>query len=215
MRNKSQRAPIIICIRDAVYIGILLLVFLTQPLAAFAAGEGVVAADNVSAKPGETADIAVRIEHNPGIVAAMLHIDYDSSALTLTGVDNGEVFADETAVFGRDLTHSPYTVLWEDGLSPENHTADGVLAILHFAVDEDAGAGDCSIRLETDTSSTFDVDLHTVSLQTRNGTVHIEPVSAVHHVDILIAGIAASVVVCLAVIGTVVIRKRRIHARNG
>ena len=99
----------------------------------------------------------------PGIVTVLLKIDYDSSVLTLTGAENGEVFADDTAIFGNDLTMNPYTVLWEDGLSTENHTADGVLVILHFAVKADAPAGDYAIGLEIDESSTFNTDLQTVA----------------------------------------------------
>lgn len=183
-------------------------------LLVFAEGTGVIAADNVSAKPGETADVAIRAENNPGIVALMLRIDYDPAALTLTSVDNGEVFASNTALFGKDLTATPYTVLWEDGLSTEDHTGDGVLVTLHFTVKNDVQEGDYGIKLEVDTASTFNTDLEKVAFQTQNGTVHIGAPQRRYDTALIVSGIAVIIVVGLTIGGSVMVRKRRIDKKK-
>ena len=210
MQNKKQQEHYKNCIHSVILIGVLLCVFLSHTLLVFAEGTGVIAADNVSAKPGETADIAIRVENNPGIVALVLHIDYDASALTLTRVDNGEVFAGDTALFGNDLTAIPYTVLWEDGLSTEDHTEDGVMVTMHFTVKNDAPEGNYRIGLEVDTASTFNTDLEKVTFQTENGTVHIGSPERRHDTALLISGIAVIIVVGLTIIGSVIVRKRKI-----
>ncbi|MBR4721136.1 MAG: hypothetical protein IK057_05175, partial [Clostridia bacterium] len=51
---------------------------------AFAADDFTVTAANVTAKAGETVDVAVSLENNPGIIALRLKIGYDSDVLTLT-----------------------------------------------------------------------------------------------------------------------------------
>ena len=207
MRNR-------ISIHRVLFICILLFTLFSHTLLVFAEETGVIAADNVSAKPGETADVAIRVESNPGIVALVLHIDYDPSALTLTRVDNGEVFASDTALFGKDLTAVPYTVLWEDGLSTEDHTGDGVLVTLHFTVKNDVPEGDYGIKLEVDTASTFNTDLEAVSFQTQNGDVHIGSPESRHDTALLISGIAVSIVVGLTIGGSVMVRKRRIDKKK-
>lgn len=185
-------------------------------LSTFPAGAagGVIGAGTASAKPGETVDVEVRMDGNPGVVAALLNIDYDVSVLTLTGADNGTVFADDTAVFSKDVSLVPFTVLWEDGLSAENYTADGVLVTLHFTVKDDAAPGNYTITLLPEEGSMLNVDLEPVPFQIENGTVQIGAADAARHTGIAVGGIALAVVVCAAVAGNAVIRRKRKTSDN-
>ncbi|MBQ7542146.1 MAG: hypothetical protein IJT44_07645 [Clostridia bacterium] len=204
MRRRKFNAIYIICILSAL---------LSAGFSASAAS-GTISADVVSVKPGRTADVAVRIGNNPGVAALLLNIDYDPSVLTLTGVDNGEVFADDTTIFGKDTAKVPYTLIWEDGLSAENHTADGVLATLHFAVNPDAPEGDCAITPEIDEGSTFDVDLNKVVFRIQSGCVRVEHAPDSPRTAILISGGAVAAVAGFTVAGTLFVRKKRKDAQT-
>ena len=96
------------------------------------AASGMLVVDTISAKPGESVDVNIVAEKNPGIVATLIRIEYDASALTLTGADNGTVFPDGTQQFGKDIAYIPYTLLWEDGLSTENRAEEA--AQRHFRI---------------------------------------------------------------------------------
>lgn len=47
--------------------------------------------DTVSANPGDTIKVEVKISGNTGVAGALLKISYDSK-LTLTGAENGDAF---------------------------------------------------------------------------------------------------------------------------
>lgn len=121
---------------------------------------------------GTDIDVPIEIQNNPGIVAMLLKIHYDSTILTLTGATNGEVFQDETAVFGKDYANSPYTVLWEDSLAAQNNVSNGVMITLHFHVAEGI-EGDAEIEVAYDPFSTFNWDLNYVHFGTQSAVFTI------------------------------------------
>ena len=195
--------------RKNISIYIICIAFLLLSTFSANAASGVISAGTASAKPGETVDVDVRVDGNPGVVAALLNISFDTPALTLTGVDNGEIFADDTAVFSKDYSLVPFTVLWEDGLSTENYTADGILVTLHFAVKDDAEPGNYAITLQAEEASMLNVDLESVPFQIKNGTVQVSVSGGAHHIGLIVGGIALAVVVCTAVTCNAVVRKKR------
>lgn len=125
------------------------------------------------AYPGETVQVTVSVDGNPGIVAAMLHLSYDPQVLTLTAVDNGSVFGSEVFQPGGDLSAVPFSTLWIDALAAENNTANGTLVTFTFAVSPNAVAGTIPITITYDTDSTFDKDLQNTAFDVENGTVEI------------------------------------------
>ena len=44
---------------------------------------------NAQGYAGETVDVTLIMENNPGLVAAVLTVEYDSKVMTLTGVTDG------------------------------------------------------------------------------------------------------------------------------
>ena len=127
---------------------------------------------SVQAAPGETVQIALSVENNPGFIATMMNISYDPQVLTLTGIENGTVFPDDVFCYGGSMTEIPYKFLWIDALHTENYTQDGTLATFTFSVDENA-SGMTQIALSYDAGSTIDVDITPVAFAVENGTVEI------------------------------------------
>lgn len=189
------------------FVSLLLLCCLLVP--ASAAESGKIVVDTVSAKPGDTVDVNIVAEKNPGIIATLLTIEYDGSALTLTGADNGTIFPDGAQQFGKDTEFIPYTMLWEDGLSTESYAEEGVLATLHFTVKEDAAEGEYEIKLQLDDQSTFDVDLNNVGFALKNGCVKIGSVGASKTMVTIIACAAGALVICAAVVVAVIAKKHK------
>ena len=131
------------------------------------------ALSGASGRRGETVDVTVSMENNPGIVATRLFFDYDPAVLHLDGITNGTIFSDDTMTAGNDLNHVPYVVFWVDSLSPTNNDANGVLLTLHFTIAEDAPKGDTTITLRYDEGSTYNVDLTDQAFLTRSSAVTV------------------------------------------
>ena len=189
------------------FVSLFLLCCLFVPVSAVESGK--IVAETVSAKPGALVDVNIIAEKNPGIIAMLLNIEYDGSALTLTGADNGTVFPDGAQQFGKDTEYIPYTMLWEDGLSTESYTEEGVLATLHFTVKEDAAEGEYEIKLQLDDQSTFDVELNNVDFTLKNGCIKIGSVGSSKTMVTIIVCAAGTLVICAAVVVAVIAKKRK------
>lgn len=131
---------------------------------------GLFLVSDASARAGETVDVAVRIQRNPGIVSAWLELDYDTDVLELTGVRNGGIFSDACFTPAGDLTATPFRVLFIDALSETNYTQDGELVVFTFRVRTDAPADATTLRLTHRANSTVDVSLQNVPFETQDGT---------------------------------------------
>ncbi|MBP0988892.1 MAG: hypothetical protein J6S92_11510, partial [Oscillospiraceae bacterium] len=130
-----------------------------------------VIAESVSANAGETVDVKLTMQNNPGIAALSLNISYDSTKLRLLGAADGKILGTSTFLAGNDLTLIPYTLNWDD-LADDNNTGNGVVATLHFEVLAGAG-GTAVIEVSLNQKSTFNVDLEEVRFYTGNGAVVI------------------------------------------
>ena len=128
---------------------------------------------NVIGRAGETVQVPITIQNNPGLIAARFSISYDADTLTLIDVEDGELFGVGNAYFGNDYSAMPYTLLWEDALSEINHTGNGTLAVMTFAVADDAYGNETKIELQYDPGSFFDVDLQDVTVELQDGKVTV------------------------------------------
>ena len=124
------------------------------------------------AKPGKRVQVTVSTQDNPGIVATMLHLSYDPQVLTLTAVNNGEVFADTYFTPGGDLAEIPFSMHWTDSVG-ENHTLDGTLVTFTFLVADDAQPGETTVTVTYDANSTFDRSMHDVPFVVENDGVEV------------------------------------------
>lgn len=116
-----------------------------------------------SAGSGDTVTLTVRLD-NPGIIATRIFVRYDSEVLQLTSAENGEVFPQSNATFGNNISNNPYIILWDQSTRRDNNTTSGTLCTLTFHVIGGTADGKTNVTVTVDKPSTFDVDLHPVTV---------------------------------------------------
>lgn len=134
----------------------------------------IITVGNVSGKSGDDVDVPITVEDNPGLIAMLLSLNYDTDKIKLTGVTDGTVFGTGNALFGKDYTQVPYKLLWENGTAQSNYSQSGTLATLHFHILDSAAIGSVSIALQYAQDSTFDMDFNEIPLELHDGQVTIE-----------------------------------------
>ncbi len=90
--------------------------------------------NSVRARAGDTVDVLVSLENNPGFAALNLYFTYPEE-LTLVGAVNG---------VGTHGFTSDKTMFWDN---TSDHTADGTLVTLTFEVADDAEDGDYTVSV--------------------------------------------------------------------
>lgn len=123
--------------------------------------------DSVTAKPGESVIVPVRISGNTGICGATLRFNY-SSALTLTNIVKGDGFASLNMTKPGSYSAGPFTLVW-DGL--EADTSDGVIAYLTFTAPLTEGVYDISVSF--DDGDIVDGSLNPVEVSATQGNVSV------------------------------------------
>ena len=133
---------------------------------------GTLSIENYSAQSGETIDVEVILNDNPGITALSFDIEYDSDRLELIKAEDGKILGTSTALFGNDTTANPYRLCWDD-LSTENNMGNGTVAILTIKVKDNAPSGIASVGLILNQGSTFNVDMEDVAFTTESGGINV------------------------------------------
>lgn len=93
--------------------------------------------DSVCARPGNTVQVRLMLDENPGFANLSLVIGYDADVMTLTKVENKVSGTEHTE--SQKLTANPYMLTWNSGT--QNCTASGTLAILTFQIKNTAAYG--------------------------------------------------------------------------
>lgn len=83
-----------------------------------------------SATAGETFDLEVMIENNPGIISLRFSVEYDPEKLQLVDISDSKILNGYTAPSPE--VASPYTLRWADSLSATNNSANGKVVTLKF-----------------------------------------------------------------------------------
>lgn len=133
----------------------------------------VFAVSNAQARPGQTFDVTVSINDNPGLIATKININYDSEALTLNSVTDGTIMGSGNMVAGNDISKIPYTIIWEDSLAEKNYSDDGTLLTLSFTVKKEATSCKTPIVITYEQESTLNYDLDEVSFNVINAEIEI------------------------------------------
>lgn len=123
--------------------------------------------DSVTAKPGDSVAVPVRISGNTGICGATLRFNY-SSALTLTNIAKGDGFASLNMTKPGSYSAGPFTLVW-DGL--EADMSDGVIAYLTFTAPKTAGVYDILVSFDED--DIVDGNLNPVKVSATQGNVSV------------------------------------------
>ena len=136
-----------------------------------AADQGRIKVNSASVCAGETFDLPIVIEKNPGIAALNLSLIYDADKLELLGAEDGKILGTSTFLTTDSTAKIPYFLSWDD-LSTENNTGTGTAATLSFRA-KDNSAGNAKVSVEVNQRSTYNVDLEEVTFETISGTVSI------------------------------------------
>ena len=155
----------------------LFIVVITVLAVSFSAhAAGTLSVKNITAKNGDTFSVNVELSGNPGIIATRIIINYDNKYLSLEGVQNGNIFPQSKALFGKDYSSIPYMMIWEDALGSDI-TANGTLVTLTFKVKAESPSGKTVIDIAVDSSSTFDAMLKEKSISGTECTVSFPTVT--------------------------------------
>lgn len=131
-----------------------------------------VSVESKKASAGSTVLITVCLEENPGIWGMDLVVNYDKTQLTLTNVINGTVFSDSEWTPG-NLSGNKYILSYEAS-GFDDVTANGILATLEFAVNENATADSfSSISLSYDAGDVINVNFDEIDLSIVPGGIHV------------------------------------------
>ena len=157
---------------------LLVLVFLTVNITAFAEDEATIRVSQTEAKAGETVEVTVSLENNPGIISMLLSVSYDKRTLTLKDVKDAGILG--ASLHSDNMATSPYYLFWSNGTAKTNFTSNGTIATLTFEVAEDAVTGDYPIKVTYDKrrDGIFDFDMEPVSFAIENGSISVDGISS-------------------------------------
>ncbi len=125
-------------------------------------------ADSVSAFAGQTVDVTIRTQNNPGIVGLRVALGYDEAVLTPI-----EMVEQDFASTAFGPLSNPLKATWVDALHP-NNTTDGVIAKITFQVAADAPVGEYPLTVSIlDSEDIFDSDFAAVPVITVDGSVSV------------------------------------------
>lgn len=155
---------------------IVVMILVTLPISVFAATPKLTI-DSASVNPGETFEIKIYLENNPGIVSTNLRIEFDEG-LTLVGATNGDVFSTLTYIPPKQLTSgknitSSCQFAWMGFDIADKDIKNGTILTLSFKVTETATAGNTyNISVYNKKGNVIDRDLNEISLSAQ-GTIEI------------------------------------------
>lgn len=124
--------------------------------------------NSVQGEVGETVDVRISLENNPGITALQINVGYDSGDLELISIEDGGLFDDSLS--HSQLTKNPLIVSWYSS-SSSNETNDGCLAILKFKILDSAAESEVVITYNED--NVFDSSFNNIKFDVVNGTVKV------------------------------------------
>ena len=135
--------------------------------------DGLIYIDPAKGYIGQKVNVTIRLQNNPGLIAAKLAIGYDATVLKLVEAKNGEIITGGSFVTSETIATNPYVAMWSDSTAPTDYTADGVLLTLTFEVLETATEGNTEITVTYEPSATFNHSLQDQTLVMHNGSVEI------------------------------------------
>ena len=140
-------------------------------LPVMAEGVPTFAASSASANPGDTVEITISIENNPGITSAAIDVSFPDE-LTLTGVSlKRDVYTGQFNGPQSLPVTKKVRLNWANGLA--DNSTSGLFATLNFSVSESAGEGTYPISITYDPDDVFNLEETNIDFQISNGSVTI------------------------------------------
>ena len=155
----------------SIFLTMLLIGVLLLPVSA--SGTPTIAVSQEAARRGDSIDVTVSLQNNPGVITMRLCVNYDTAALTLTNVTDLALLPGQ--VHSPDYAASPYTLYWDNGASSTDYTANGDLVKLTFQVKDSATVGNHAVTVSYDAENydVFNTDLSIVRFTARSGGVRV------------------------------------------
>ncbi len=133
-------------------------------------------ASTATAERGSVVSVNVALNGNPGIWGIKFKVGCDRSALALSSVSNGTVFADDEVTLPQAPIKDQY-VYYACSNELENVTANGTVVTLKFKVSEDAEFSTYPITVSL--TQAVNTSRKNVSMDTQNGAVTV--VECIHN----------------------------------
>ena len=130
--------------------------------------------NSITGSVGDTLNISIKINDNPGIISLVADIAYDNTALKLVSVSkNAEFWTSATMTPGGDLKSQPYRIIWYDGLAKSDFKENGTLAELSFEV---LKSGSHEIKMYISEKDTFNNNFDKVPFDVIYGSIDVSAV---------------------------------------
>ena len=117
---------------------------------------------------GETVDVYLKIENNPGITALSVQIGYSANDLELLSIENVPLFTESIST--GQLSANPVSISWFSAGSIDS-TSNGVLADLKFKIKQ--GAKTSRVTVSYDEDNIFDSSFTNKYFDTFDSTVTV------------------------------------------
>ena len=123
-------------------------------------------------RAGATVSVAISLKNNPGIASMRLKVDYDSSVLSLVGVNDLGKLGSQ---LHSDQYTDPYVLCWANDTVTQNFTHNGDIVVLTFKINDDAAIGtyDISISYDYDKYDIHNVQVQKVKFYTVDGAIEV------------------------------------------
>lgn len=151
------------------WIVVIIMGFTLGNTSVYAKSEATLAASTVTTEKNKAA-ITISLNGNSGIWGIKFQVGYDHSALTLSSVNNGEIFSDGDVTMPETLDKKEF-VYFASSNSLKDITENGVVVTLNFKVADYAAEGKYPIKLTL--TQAINIDGENVDIDLQNGEVTI------------------------------------------
>lgn len=164
MKSVCKRLTLI-----AVLIAVFLIMLGVTQVNSYAADTPQLAIGSVSAEGKDTVAVPVTIKNNPGITTICFSIEYDSSVLELSKLENGSLLGGQ--MNSDRIDKIPYYCGWINALQKNNCTDDGTLATLYFKVKDSSKVSKAEIKITDKSFEAYDSDIRAKKFTLTNGQI--------------------------------------------
>lgn len=155
------------------FLSFVLIFILVLSFTAFAESGAEFSVGSSSAFEGETVLLSVNLKSNSGIASARFKLEYDKSALTLLAATDKGLLG--TANYSPEISADPFIIGWNFGTAASNDFYSiGEVAVLKFKINDNAPAGDYSVKLICNKSDAFNSSLKDIPVSIGVGRVTVK-----------------------------------------
>ena len=143
----------------------------TPPDTPVSGAQGEIKLGTAYAVSGNTVEVPIIVNSNPGMASLKLTIGYDTNALSLTGISDIGDF--DKNVFQRKSQSASNILLWQTANVATNISATGTLAVLQFTVNQEAASGSYAITVTADEGDTITATGESITFNCTNGEISV------------------------------------------